>query len=547
MTIAIYWIIIGLLSVALAVTSGLAWRRVRADRRRLQAIQRLDVTQFCDLLLTNSHDGTIQVVASKVSDLLRNEFGCDRVIFLRKQRGYLELNYYYGIRNFTREEFRLRFSAELAEEMRTEFRPRPVARIAEIVPHHFCQLLDRHQLDFCFPIFWRQNLYGLYFVHSRKTPSSELLTLLMAVVAQTFSAAYHVKWHEEKLEKTQRKLNRLAANNIGEPLEESSRVLRLIRHRNPDAIIKEMFDSIRADLDLPRAAFIYRTGDERKTLRVLCSQNLAGLQSLSGEGFDEFLEQIDRGKPVAVGQLNHRFDSDLTRRLNASGLHHLMHLTLSPERAGLFAWSGRKTTDEIAERVQGYRNSAEVLVSNAESYARVKELSNTDVLTGLANQRYFRKRLREEIDRAKRYNRFLALIIIDMDHLKVINDNHGHQAGDAVIQKMGHLLRSSIRAIDIVARYGGDEFCVIMPESDATTCQRFMARVQQRIARARFTAPTLSEELVCTISLGGAVFPQHAEQADRLIYAADMALLKAKEQGRNASRLYQPAVAESGN
>jgi two-component system cell cycle response regulator len=159
-------------------------------------------------------------------------------------------------------------------------------------------------------------------------------------------------------------------------------------------------------------------------------------------------------------------------------------------------------------------------------------------LTGLANQRYFRKRLEEEIDRAHRYNRSLALIVFDMDELKSVNDQYGHLAGDAVIRRMGPILRSSIRAIDIIARYGGDEFCVIMPEADIPTCERFMERLQCRIAETKFQLSEQGPDINCTISLGGAVYPNHADGAESLFRAADLALLRAKSRGRNQHVLH---------
>lgn len=104
---------------------------------------------------------------------------------------------------------------------------------------------------------------------------------------------------------------------------------------------------------------------------------------------------------------------------------------------------------------------------------------------------------------------------------------------------MGQILRSSIRAIDIISRYGGDEFCVIMPEADAATCQRFMERLQAKISSSKFSISNPPKELSCTISQGAAVFPEHAGDERGLTHVADMALLEAKESGRNTFLLYK--------
>jgi diguanylate cyclase (GGDEF)-like protein len=111
---------------------------------------------------------------------------------------------------------------------------------------------------------------------------------------------------------------------------------------------------------------------------------------------------------------------------------------------------------------------------------------------------------------------------------------------------MGAILKSSIRAIDIIARYGGDEFCVIMPEADATTCRRFMERLQGRIFEAKFHLSDAQPEVTCTISQGGAVFPLHGKDPESLFRAADLALLKAKEQGRNQFLIPEAPLSETG-
>ena len=192
----------------------------------------------------------------------------------------------------------------------------------------------------------------------------------------------------------------------------------------------------------------------------------------------------------------------------------------------------------VNKQLQALKPHVVRLVDNAESYKSMEEMSYTDNLTGLANQRYFSKRLDEEISRAKRYNRKLALIFFDLDDLKTTNDRYGHLAGDAVLRQVGQILRKNVRTIDVVARYGGDEFCIIMPEADATTCVKFMDRLKAEVSNWEFAVEDLANQVSCTISQGCALFPEHADNSKQLFHAADTALMKAKESGRNTSLLY---------
>lgn len=183
-------------------------------------------------------------------------------------------------------------------------------------------------------------------------------------------------------------------------------------------------------------------------------------------------------------------------------------------------------------------NMATLALKNIKQFKIVEEISYTDSMTGLYNYRYFCKRLNEEIFRAKRFRRKLSLVIFDIDDFKVYNDSYGHQAGDAVLKQLGEFILKVVRSMDVISRYGGEEFCIIMPEADDNECVKFMERLRKSIEDHPFKDEYMEQEHHITVSLGGAIYPRDATDADRLIYCADMALLRAKSEGRNRSVIF---------
>jgi len=205
---------------------------------------------------------------------------------------------------------------------------------------------------------------------------------------------------------------------------------------------------------------------------------------------------------------------------------------------------GRAYTETDLVYLAGLSNIAGLALDNIARYDLVEKLSFTDSMTELYNYRYFYKRLSEEIYRAKRYSRELALVIFDIDNFKLINDSYGHQAGDEVLKKLARLVLSSARAIDVVSRYGGEEFCVIMPDTGRDSCEIFIERLRKMIAEHEFVVDKSGQPRFITVSCGGAIYPGDGQTIDRLIYCADMALLEAKSGGRNRSLMWSAAIQE---
>jgi polar amino acid transport system substrate-binding protein len=162
---------------------------------------------------------------------------------------------------------------------------------------------------------------------------------------------------------------------------------------------------------------------------------------------------------------------------------------------------------------------------------QLKKIAITDSLTGLYNRRYIEEKLEEELRRQRRYNHNLSVILLDIDHFKLINDIHGHQAGDKVLQKFAHLLLTGTRESDIVSRWGGEEFLILCLENDIKGAAILGEHLRQQINETAF-----SEEITQTASFGIACYIS-GETKDDLILRADKALYKAKENGRNRIEL----------
>jgi diguanylate cyclase (GGDEF)-like protein len=214
-------------------------------------------------------------------------------------------------------------------------------------------------------------------------------------------------------------------------------------------------------------------------------------------------------------------------------------MLVTKERARPFSDKDMRMVNDLADRVG-------VVISHAELFATVERQAVTDPMTGLFNRRYFEEQLSKEIDRFQRFGHPFSFIIVDLDYLKKINDNLGHHVGDAAIIHIGNVVRRSVREIDTVGRFGGEEFVILLPETDL----KWAKMVAER-ACAAIREKAVEGAGVVTASIGVATFPNDAQDKTRLFELADQALFLAKHRGRNqvctvSEDLIPTLIAEGG-
>jgi two-component system cell cycle response regulator len=188
--------------------------------------------------------------------------------------------------------------------------------------------------------------------------------------------------------------------------------------------------------------------------------------------------------------------------------------------------------NELAARVRTqirrYRYAAELRQSVTNTLA----LAVTDELTGLYNRRYFDRHLSLMLDKAREQERDMAVMLIDMDFFKSVNDNHGHATGDAVLKEFAQRLKRNIRGVDLACRFGGEEFVVLMPDTDYRQAQGVAERVRMAVAERGFETTT-TRALTVTCSVGVALNEHELDTPEMILKRADVALYRAKREGRN--------------
>jgi len=249
---------------------------------------------------------------------------------------------------------------------------------------------------------------------------------------------------------------------------------------------------------------------------------------------------VFEGYFLAIGSTSLRYDQRvcITAGLLAMGEYFaivayaahkwdLNSAAFSPFPYGMFSW-----TTEVSRLILMLTAVALsiALVSRTQSLLR---LATSDPLTTLFNRGYVDDRFAIELSRARRYNQPLTVAMIDVDNFKSFNDDHGHAAGDLVLRQIADTLRHSFRQSDTTGRYGGEEFVVIMPETDIDAAHRKLESVREKIAGTPIKLIKPGDSATVTISVGLAAFPDHGTNEAEVLATADGRLFEAKREGRN--------------
>ena len=243
------------------------------------------------------------------------------------------------------------------------------------------------------------------------------------------------------------------------------------------------------------------------------------LELLTGSDFSEYFTDPDRARAA----YREAFTKGAVRNYPLTMRHASGKLTEVLYNASVFHSEKREVAGVLAvARDITERKRAE----------RAEELARRDGLTDLYNHRTFYEFLREETVRAQRFNRPVSLLMLDIDHFKRVNDAHGHEAGDVVLKGLSDLLMQQVRAVDRVCRYGGEEFTVILPETDAAVAMQIAERMRAEVERQPFDIGG-GKTIGITVSIGVATYPQPVDSPDEVVKAADVALYAAKLAGRN--------------
>ncbi len=298
-----------------------------------------------------------------------------------------------------------------------------------------------------------------------------------------------------------------------------------------DDLIKALFDFVEKNFNFDSIYFMNFTRDKKanSTSRIIKGKNKV-VNTEPGE--------VDLDKVVALAKDKGNVPFYFERSENGNVFEDIgissdtfmaFPLFVGEKLSSIIAIEGASRSSYSRFRILTPQIALEI--RKVELYEQIEELSIIDGLTEVYLRRYLTDRLEEEVDRAGRLNFTFSIAMIDVDFFKECNDKYGHLVGDAVLRKIASRFKSSVREVDMISRYGGEEFCIVLPETTKELAVTVSERLRTAIESRKIKA--FDEEINVTVSIGVATYPEDGKDVETLIEKADTALYKAKRKGRN--------------
>ncbi len=531
--------VLATLVVGLSLSILIRWRRTKGAI----LLDEKAINELISSVVDNAKAGRLPDIAERVSHILRDYLKCSKIVFLKLKKSTLSANHAIGVNDSSLKQFSITLTHELQERLRSISEVTEISELtAMLSPEVMLQLKDQN-FNYFFSVFLRNNLFGIYFIETELSSTNASLRFLTTALAFSLSAAYHIRQQEKKLKRYENQLKNTSTTNNSSKTEQviARRDLnRYLKIKNSRELVAELTKTLKKEGNFDKIALYVNSSSNDDSSLSINLQIKDSIDKALKENYDLILNELQPGEVFDKNKSSLEFPKISKRFGDINGeIDNIATIPWINNQKAVIAWNNNKIEDDSQEYVQDYWRNAIPLIEYVGRYERAKEMSYTDGMTGVYNHRYFKKRLAEELQRAARYGRSLALLILDVDDLKIINDNYGHPAGDKLLISLANILSDSVRSIDLISRYGGDEFCVIMSETGRNRARLSMDRIRGRIASSPLILDGVSDKQQYSVSIGGAVYPIDASSVDDLIKAADKALLQAKAEGRNCSRLFE--------
>jgi diguanylate cyclase (GGDEF)-like protein len=290
--------------------------------------------------------------------------------------------------------------------------------------------------------------------------------------------------------------------------------------------------------DRPASFTFFLFNKEGQEIMRLSHDTGAGLsfsKDLKCDGDDINRWALQRGTPLIIRNIERDFRFKGLDLATLKGRSFLVSpLILEGRVNGLVRVEGAREElfdTEDQRLLEGFLGMAQLALENAKLFRETEELAITDGLTKLYLRRTLMERLEEELARSRRETLPLAVVLLDIDHFKKVNDSHGHPAGDQVLRIMASVMKQNVRDVDLCGRYGGEEFAVALPATSVAGAMKVAERIREAVEAQAFTLGGQPAKL--TVSLGVSCFPENGQTLEVLIKAADQALYVSKQNGRN--------------